>query len=108
MSFSSLRNVIWNTAENLVEVCSKSLVHVVINDRIDTSVGHCQPVEGEVDMTNIGCPHDGWVVVGEYKINVVWGPTHHENDHNKGKHLDNFLLVISALSQSYLEYILVY
>ena len=48
-------------------------------------------------MTNIGCPHDGWVVVGEYKINVVWGPTHHENDHNKGKHLDNFLLVIPAL-----------
>ena len=55
-------------------------------------------------MTDIGCPHDGWVVVGEYKINVVWGPTHHENDHHKGKHFDNFLLVIPALGQCFLEY----
>ena len=51
-------------------------------------------------MTDIGCPHDGWVVVGEYKINVIWGPTHHENDHHEGKHLDNFLLVVFALRQS--------
>ena len=87
----------------MVEVCSKSLVHVVINNRIDTCVGHCQPVEREVDVTNIGCPGDGWVVVGEYKINVVRGPTHHEYDHYKGKHLDNFLLIISALCQSCLQ-----
>ena len=102
-SFSSFRDVVWNTAKNLVEVSSKSLVHVVINNRIDTCVRHCQPVEGEVDMTDIGCPHDGWVMVGEYKINVVRGPTHHENDHHKGKHLDNFLFVIPALSQSSLQ-----
>ena len=82
---------------DLVEIRSEPLVHPVVDDGVDTGVGHGQPVEGEIDMANVGVGSDVRVVVGVDEVDVVGGPAHHEYEDDEGEHLHDLLLVIPAL-----------
>ena len=76
----------WNTEENHVEVGTKPAIHPVVYDRIDTGIGHGQPVEAKVYVADIGHLGDGGIVVGVDEVDVVGGPAHHEDDHHYSKH----------------------
>ena len=82
----------WHVArqeeENHVEVISESLVHPVVDDGVNTGGGHGQPVEGQVDVVDVGDPLDGGVVVGVDEVDVVGSPAHHEDPDHHREHLD--------------------
>ena len=82
---------------DLVEIRSEPLVHPVVDDGVDTGVGHGQPVEGEIDVANVGVGSDVRVVVGVDEVDVVGSPAHHEYEDDEGEHLHDLLLVIPAL-----------
>ena len=63
------------------------LVHPVVDDGVDTGIGHGQPVEGEVDVADVGYLGDGGVVVGVDEVDVVGRPADHEDTHHHGEHL---------------------
>ena len=42
--------------ENHVEIIPEPLVHPVVDDGVDTGGGHGQPVEGQVDVVDVGYP----------------------------------------------------
>ena len=42
--------------EDHVEIVSEPLVHPVVDDGVDTGGGHGQPVEGQVDVVDLGYP----------------------------------------------------
>ena len=69
----------WDTAQHLVEVGSEPGAHPVVDDGIDTGVGHGQPVEEEVDVADVLGLGDGRVVVYQDEVDVVWSPAHHED-----------------------------
>ena len=78
-------------------------VHDIVDDRVNTGIGHGQPVETKVDMTNVGLPGDGWKVVGINEVDMIRSPANHEDDNNESKHFDNFLFIISAFCQCSLQ-----
>ena len=61
-------------------------IHPVIDERIDASLTHCQPVEEKVDVADVGDGGDGGVVVGVDEVDVVGGPAHHKDQNNQGEH----------------------
>ena len=77
----------YNIAMDLVEIGSEPLVHPVVDDGVDTGVGHGQPVEGEIDVANVGVGSNVRVVVGVDEVDVVGGPAHHEDPHHHCEHL---------------------
>ena len=79
------------------------MIHPVVDDGVDAGIRHGQPVEAKVDVAYVRVPGDGGVVVAVDEVDVVGGPTHHEDDNNKCEHLDNLLLVIPALGESCLR-----
>ena len=74
--------------EDHVEIVSEPLVHPVVDDGVDAGGGHGQPVEGQVDVVDVGDPVDGGVVVGVDEVDVVRSPAHHEDPHHHREHLD--------------------
>ena len=74
--------------ENHVEIVSEPLVHPVVDDGVDASGGHGQPVEGQVDVVDVGDPVDGGVVVGVDEVDVIWSPADHEDPDHHREHLD--------------------
>ena len=83
---SCLSEVSWNTEENNVKVGAELVVHPVVDDWINTGIGHGQPVEAKINVVYVGHLGDGGVVVGVDEVDVVGGPAHHEDDHNYSKH----------------------
>ena len=73
--------------EDHVEIGSEPLVHPVVDDGVDAGGGHGQPVEGQVDVADVGYPGDLRVVVGVDEVDVVGGPAHHEDPHHHCEHL---------------------
>ena len=71
-------------------------IHPVIDERIDASLTHCQPVEEKVDVADVGDGGDLRVVVGVDEVDVVGGPAHHEDDHHQRQHLHDLHLVAAA------------
>ena len=47
-----------DAAKDLVEVGPEPPVHHVVDDRVDASVGHRQPVEREVHVANVRLPDE--------------------------------------------------
>ena len=76
-----------DTAKNGVEVGAKPFVHPIVDDWIDTGIGHGQPVEAQVDVVNVRDLGDGWIVVGVQEVDVVGSPANHEDCHDHSKHL---------------------
>ena len=66
----------------------KASVHPVVDDRVNTGVGHGKPIEGQVNVGDVGYLCDVGVVVGVDEVHVVGGPAHHEDGHHHCKHLD--------------------
>ena len=62
-------------------------IHPVIDERIDASLTHRQPVEEKVDVADVGDGGDLRVVVGVDEVDVVGGPAHHEDPHHHCEHL---------------------
>ena len=54
MAFGRLADAVGDAAENLVKVRPEPPVHHVVDDRVDAGVGHCQPVEREVHVADVG------------------------------------------------------
>ena len=50
-------DAVGHAAEHLVEVGPEPPVHHVVDDRVDASVGHRQPVEREIHMANVRLPN---------------------------------------------------
>ena len=80
------------------------LVHGVIDQRVDTAVGHGQPVEPEIDMLDVGEGHDGGLVVGVDEVDVVREPTNTEDRNDDNKHLDYSSFVLPALNSTLSEF----
>ena len=97
--FCSFRDQVGDTTKNLIEIGSEPPVHPIVNDGVDTGVGHGQPVEAKVDVADITIAGDGGIVVAVDEVDVIRGPAHHEDHHHEGEHLDNLLLVIPALGE---------
>ena len=76
---------------------SSPVSHPVVDDRVDGTVGHGQPVEAQVDVLDVGERHDGGLVVGVEEVDVVGQPadSEHRDDHHE--HLDDPPLVLPAL-----------
>ena len=51
----------------------------VVDDGVDASVGHGQPVEEEKDVANVGLPCNGWIVVRVDEVDMIRCPANHEN-----------------------------
>ena len=64
-------------------------VHPVVDDGIDAGLAHGQPVEEQVDVTNVLGLDDVGVVVGDDEVDVVGSPADDKDGHHQGKHLDN-------------------
>ena len=77
----------WDTEKNGIEVGAEPFVHPIVDDGIDTGVGHGKPVEAQVDVVNVRNLCDGWMVIRVEEVDVVGGPANHENCHNHSKHL---------------------
>ena len=73
------------------------VAHPVVDDGVDSTVGHGQPVEAEVDVLDVGGPHDLRVVVGVDEVDMVGEPADPKHHNHEGKHLDHLLLVLLAL-----------
>ena len=58
MVLGRLPDDIWDAAKDLVEVGPEPPVHHVVDDRVDAGVGHRQPVEREVHVTNVRLPDE--------------------------------------------------
>ena len=91
----------WNTEENHIKIGTKSLVHPIVDDGINTGVGHGQPVEAKVYVANVGHLGDGRVVVGVDEVDVVRSPAYHEDCNNHSKHFHQ--LQIQLLSFRFLQ-----
>ncbi len=59
---------------------------------IDHGVGHCEPVEAEVDVFDVLRGHHPWVVVGVQEVGVVGKPADSKNDKHNQNHFDNLKL----------------
>ena len=81
----ALQHLVLRTDSRINKTCL--LVHPVVDDGVDTGVGHGQPVEGEVDVADVGDLGDGGVVVGVDEVDVVGRPADHEDTHHHGEHL---------------------
>ena len=99
LCFSSFRDNVWDTTKDLIEIGPEPSVHPVVDDGVDASVGHGQPVEAKVDVANVAVAGDGGVVVAVDEVDVIGGPAHHEDHHDAGEHLDNLLLVVLGLGE---------
>ena len=77
------------TADDFIEEGTESIIHPVVDDRIDTGVSHGKPVEEEVDMADVGSLGDGGIVEYKDEEDMVRSPTDHENENNNRKHLHN-------------------
>lgn len=97
--FSSFRNNVRDTTEDLIEVGPETSVHPIVDDGVDASVGHGQPVESEIYVADVAIAGDGGVVVAVDEVDMIGGPTHHEDHHHEGEHLDNLLLVVLCLGE---------
>ena len=67
-------------------VLDKAPIHPVIDERIDASLTHRQPVEEKVDVADVGDGGDLRVVVGVDEVDVVGSPAHHKDQNNQGEH----------------------
>ena len=67
-------------------MCNEGPIHPVIDERIDTSLTHGQPVEQEVDVADVGDPGDGGVVVGVDEVDMIGRPAHNEDENNHCEH----------------------
>ena len=54
MAFGRLADAVGDAAEDLVKVRPEPSVHHVVDDGVDAGVGHCEPVEREVHVANVG------------------------------------------------------
>ena len=54
MALGRLADAVGDAAENLVKVGPEPPVHHVVDDGVDAGVGHCQPVESEVHVADVG------------------------------------------------------
>ena len=54
VAFGRLADAVGDAAENLVKVRPEPPVHHVVDDGVDAGVGHCQPVESEVHVADVG------------------------------------------------------
>ena len=75
---------------------SESPVHPVIDEGIDTSLTHGQPVEEEVDVADVVDPGDVGVVVGVEEVDVIGRPAHHEDENNHSEHQHHLARALSA------------
>ena len=64
-------------------------IHPVVDDWVDAGLAHGQPVEEQVDVTNVLGFDDVGVVVGDDEVDVVGSPADDKDGHHQGKHLDN-------------------
>ena len=64
---------------------------------IEGAVSHGQPVEAEIDVLDVGEPHDLGVVVGVDEVDVVGEPADAEHRDDHRKHLDNLPFVFPTL-----------
>ena len=62
---SCLSEVSWNTEENNVKVGAELAVHPVVDDWINTGIGHGQPVEAKINVVNVGHLGDGGCLVAQ-------------------------------------------
>ena len=58
MVLGCLPDDVRDAAKDLVEVGPEPPVHHVVDDRVDTGVGHRQPVEREVHVANVRLPNE--------------------------------------------------
>ena len=58
MVLGRLPDNVRDAAKDLVEVSPEPPVHHVVDDRVDTGVGHRQPVEREVHVANVRLPDE--------------------------------------------------
>ena len=75
---------------------SEPPVHPVIDEGIDTSLTHGQPVEEEVDVADVVDPGDVGVVVGVEEVDVIGRPAHHEDENNHSEHQHHLARALSA------------
>ena len=71
--------------------------HPVVDDGVDGTVRHGQPVEAQVDVLDVGQRHDGGLVVGVEEVDVVRQPADPEDGDDDDKHLDYPPLVLPTL-----------
>ena len=87
-------------SEELVEIFPEPVPHPVVDDGVDRTVGHGEPVEAKVDMLDVGEGHDGGLVVGVDEVDVVGEPADPEDRDDDHKHLNYFPLVLPALHRA--------
>lgn len=66
-------------------------VHPAVDDRIVHRVGHGEPVDGKVDVLNIGLIGDLRPVGGHEEVYLERHPAHHEYRYHYHHHLDHLL-----------------
>ena len=64
-------------------------VHGIVDYRIDTGVGHGQPVEGEEHVWCVPGLHDGGVEEGVHEIDVIGQPADGKDKSHNSKHFHN-------------------
>ena len=69
-------------------------IHPVIDERIDTSLTHGQPVEEEVDVADVGDLGDGGVVVGVDEVDMIGSPADHKDENNQGEHQHHLAILL--------------
>lgn len=77
--------------------CQLPLIHPVVNERIDHSIGHGQPVETEIHMLHVlrGCHLI--VVVGVDEEQVIRQPANGKDGHDGNKHAHHLPLRLHRL-----------
>ena len=68
------------------------MIHVAVDHGIVHRVGHCQPVDGQVDLLDVLGQVDVWVYVANDEVDVEGEPAHAEYQHDDDHHLDNLNL----------------
>ena len=78
------------------------VAHPVVDDGVDSTVGHGQPLEAEVDVLDVGGPHDLRVVVGVDEVYMVGEPADYKEDDHNEAHLDNLPLLLHSPGNGWL------
>lgn len=78
--------------ENVVKKYSLR-IHPTINNRVVHGVAHSEPVDGEVDLLDVGVVHHAGVVRGHQEVHVEGQPAHREYHHHHYHHFDHLQTV---------------